>query len=49
VRAAAARALGRCGDTEHHDALADLLDDPEEEVRRAAGRARERMAERLDV
>jgi len=49
VRATAARALGACGDTEHLDALLDLLDDPAEEVRRAAGRARERMERRLDV
>ena len=49
VRATAARALGRCGDTEHRDALLDLLDDPDEQVRRAAGRARERMERRLDV
>ena len=49
VRAAAARTLGACGDTEHLDALLDLLGDPAEEVRRAAGLARERMARRLDV
>jgi HEAT repeat protein len=49
VRATAARALGACGDTEHLDALLDLLYDPAEEVRRAAGRARERMEHRLDV
>ena len=49
VRAAAVRALAACGDTEHVDAVRDALDDPDEEVRRAAGRALERMEQRLDL
>ena len=49
VRATAARALGVCGDTEHLAAVLALLADPDEGVRRAAGRARERMERRLDV
>ena len=48
VRAAAARALGACGDTEHRPALDRLTTDPSEEVRRAAGRALERLEARLD-
>lgn len=48
VRAAAARAIGGCGDTEHAGALADLADDPAEDVRRAAARARDRLESRLD-
>jgi hypothetical protein len=48
VRAAAARALGSCGDVEHLPAVHELLEDPEEDVRRAAGRALERMEARLD-
>ena len=48
VRATAARALGACGDTEHRVALQDLVVDPSEDVRRAAGRALERMEGRLD-
>jgi hypothetical protein len=49
VRTNAARALGACGDTEHLDTLRDLVDDEAEEVRRAAGRALERIGRRLDV
>ncbi len=49
VRAAAARALGAGGDVEHLSAVRDLLDDPDEDVRRAAARALERAEERLDV
>ena len=49
VRAAAARALGAGGDVEHLSAVHDLLDDPDEDVRRAAARALERAQERLDV
>ena len=49
LRAAAARALGAAGDVEHLAAVEDLLDDPSEEVRRAAHRARERMRSRLDL
>jgi hypothetical protein len=49
VRAAAARSLGSSGDVEHVPALEGLLDDPAEEVRRAAHRALERMRTRLDL
>ena len=49
VRAAAARALGAAGDTEHLEAARDLADDEDPEVRRAAARALERMACRLDA
>jgi HEAT repeat protein len=49
VRAAAARALGVAGDTEHVAAVRDLTDDPAEDVRRAASRALERMEARLDL
>ena len=48
VRASAARALGVSGDTEHVDALRDLLDDDSPDVRRAAARAWEQLARRLD-
>ncbi|MEO5708841.1 MAG: HEAT repeat domain-containing protein [Nocardioidaceae bacterium] len=49
VRAVAARAIGACGDVEHLDAVRDLLDDDEEDVRTAAARALERAEARLDV
>jgi hypothetical protein len=49
VRAAAMRALAVVGDTEHAAAVRDRLDDPEEGVRRAAGRAWEQLAARLDL
>jgi hypothetical protein len=49
VRVTAARALGACGDTEHVAAVRALTEDPDEAVRRAAGRALERMAARLDM
>lgn len=49
VRAAAARALAVVGDTEHAGVVTDLLDDPDEAVRRAAARALERMRSRLDL
>ena len=49
VRAAAARALGAGGDVEHLGAVRDLLDDADEDVRRAAARALERAEARLDV
>lgn len=49
VRAAAVRALGVGGDTEHVDAVVTALSDPEEQVRRAAARALERMEKRLDL
>lgn len=49
VRAAAVRALGAAGDTEHVAAVRELTDDPADDVRRAASRALERMAARLDL
>ena len=49
VRAAAARALGACGDSEHLAAVRLLLDDPDPDVRRAAARALERLEQRLDL
>jgi HEAT repeat protein len=49
VRAAAARALAVVGDTEHATVVAGLMNDPEEQVRAAAGRAYEQMARRLDL
>ena len=49
VRAAALRALGVSGDTEHLDAVRTGLEDDAEEVRRAAARALERMESRLDL
>jgi hypothetical protein len=49
VRAAACRALGAVGDTEHVAAVRVCLDDPHAQVRRAAARALGRMAGRLDV
>ena len=49
VRAAAARALGAGGDVEHVAAVEELLDDPSDEVRRAAHRALGRMRSRLDL
>jgi HEAT repeat protein len=49
VRAAAVRALGVVGDTEHVDVVAGRLDDPDEDVRRAAARAWERLTTRLDL
>jgi len=49
VRAAALRALAVSGDTEHVDAVRTALDDPDEDVRRAAGRALERLEQRLDL
>lgn len=49
VRATAARALGASGDTEHVAAVHGLLADPSQDVRRAAGRALERMERRLDL
>ena len=49
VRVAAARALGVVGDTEHADDLEALRSDPDEQVRRQAARAYERMAGRLDL
>lgn len=49
VRCAALRALAVVGDTEHVEAVRDRLDDPDEDVRRAAGRAWERLVARLDL
>lgn len=49
VRVTALRALGRVGDTEHVDVVRVGLDDPEEEVRRAAALALEAMVARLDL
>lgn len=49
VRAQALRTLGATGDTEHVEAVRDLLDDDQEDVRRQAARAREGRARRLDL
>lgn len=49
VRSAALRALGITGDTEHVDAVVAAVEDPAEEVRRAAARALERLESRLDL
>jgi hypothetical protein len=49
VRAAACRALGVVGDTEHVGVVEARLDDPQPEVRRAAARALAAMARRLDL
>lgn len=49
VRAAAVRAIGVCGDTEHAAVLHDLAGDPSDDVRRAAARAGERLESRLDL
>lgn len=49
VRAVALRTLGLVGDTEHVRAVRSGLDDPDPQVRRAAGLALERMVTRLDL
>jgi HEAT repeat protein len=49
VRSAALRTLAVVGDSEHVAPVRDLLDDPDESVRRHAARAYERMAARLDL
>jgi hypothetical protein len=49
VRGTALRALGAAGDTEHVPVVLGALDDPDQEVRRAAARALERMTSRLDL
>jgi hypothetical protein len=49
VRAAACRALGVVGDTEHVSVVQDCLDDPDPDVRRAAARALGAMSRRLDL
>ena len=48
VRDAAAWALGRVGESEHADAVRELLSDPEPKVMRRAELALEALAERLD-
>lgn len=49
VRVAALRLLGGAGDTEHVAPVRCALDDPDAQVRRAAGLALERMDLRLDL
>jgi HEAT repeat protein len=49
VRAAACRALGAVGDTEHLAVVRECLDDPHPDVRRAAAKAIGAMARRLDL
>lgn len=49
VRAAALRALAAGGDVEHVDVVREAVHDDDEEVRRTAARALERMAARLDL
>lgn len=49
VRAQVMRALGAVGDTEHVDVVRERLDDEHADVRRAAARALERLAARLDL
>jgi len=49
VRANAVRLLGVVGDTEHVAVVRAALDDPDPQVRRAAGLALERMVGRLDL
>ncbi|QBR92060.1 HEAT repeat domain-containing protein [Nocardioides euryhalodurans] len=49
VRVAALRALAVVGDTEHAAAVDAAQGDPEADVRRAAGRAREQLRRRLDL
>jgi hypothetical protein len=49
VREAAVRALGAAGDTEHVAVVVAALSDEAAEVRRAADRALDRMADRLPV
>ena len=49
VRANAVRTLGFVGDTEHVEAVARVLDDPDLAVRRQAHRALERLRQRLDL
>jgi hypothetical protein len=48
VRAAAVRALGPVGESEHVEAVRDALDDPESSVRRAAELALAELRRRLD-
>jgi hypothetical protein len=49
VRAAACRALGAVGDTEHVPLVLAALDDEDAAVRRAAARAVRQLAQRLDL
>jgi hypothetical protein len=49
VRAQALRALAVAGDTEHLETVRDRLEDADEQVRRQAARALERLGARLDV
>lgn len=49
VRAVACRLLGVVGDTEHVDAVAACLDDPDPAVRKAAARALGVLRRRLDL
>ncbi len=49
VRANAVRTLGLVGDSEHVEAVEDLLDDEEAAVRRAAALALRRVSARLDL
>lgn len=49
VRTHAMRALGAVGDTEHVEVVRERLDDEHADVRRAAARALERLAARLDL
>ena len=49
VRANAVRTLGLVGDTEHVEAVARVLDDPDLGVRVQAYRALERLRQRLDL
>lgn len=49
MRAQALRTLGSAGDTEHVEAVRELLGDEHADVRRAAARALERMSARLDL
>lgn len=49
MRAQAVRFLGIAGDTEHVDAVRAALDDPDQGVRQAAGRALTRLDRRLDL
>jgi len=49
VRIAAVRALGEVGEHEHVAVVTQARDDPSDPVRRRAGRALHRLAERLDL
>jgi HEAT repeat protein len=49
VRLNAVRCLGAVGDTEHVGVVVGALDDEDQAVRRAAGRAVRLMARRLDL